>query len=76
MNTGKAILGVLVGMAAGAAIGALFATDKQGKISKKGEDPSNAMIDQRFDDLLHMIMNSRRNTNSTNDVTSKREVKV
>ena len=41
MNSGKVVLGVLAGLAAGAALGILFAPDKgtatRKKISKKGE---------------------------------------
>ena len=46
MSTGKEDLGVLVGLAAGAALGILFAPDKgsetRKKIAKKGED----MVDE------------------------------
>ena len=46
MSTGKVVLGVLVGLAAGAALGIQFAPDKgtetRKKIAKKGED----MVDE------------------------------
>ncbi|MFZ6014344.1 MAG: YtxH domain-containing protein, partial [Bacteroidota bacterium] len=42
MNNGKAVLAVVAGVAAGVALGMLFAPDKgsdtRKKISKKGED--------------------------------------
>jgi gas vesicle protein len=62
MNNGKAILAVLAGVAAGAALGVLFAPDKgsdtRKKISRKGEDLANALsdkIDDRFDELLAVV---------------------
>ena len=62
MNTGKAILGVLAGMAAGAVIGMLFAPDKgtetRRKIAKKGEDLMDSLedrIDRKFDELRAIV---------------------
>lgn len=62
MNNGKAILAVLAGVAAGAAMGVLFAPDKgsgtRKKICKKGEDLGDALderIDEKFDDLLNAL---------------------
>jgi gas vesicle protein len=59
MNTGKALLGVLIGAVAGVAIGALF-TDKRAKIS-----------DEKFDDLLSVIKDKMKNTKATEDVKTK-----
>jgi gas vesicle protein len=59
MNSGKAILGVLAGIAAGTLIGVLFAPEKgnatRKKISKKGQDLADALdekIDRKFNELL------------------------
>ncbi len=58
MSSGKVILGVLAGLAVGAALGVLFAPDKgwntRKRISKKGED----LIDdlrEKFDEFLDNI---------------------
>lgn len=62
MTTGKALLGVLAGMAAGAIIGILIAPDKGDKfrknISKKSEGLAEAIndkIDEKFEELLKTI---------------------
>ncbi len=62
MNTGKTMLAVLASLAAGAAIGVLFAPDKgsdtRKKISKKGKNLANTMtdkIDEKFDEVLTAI---------------------
>ena len=51
MSTGKVLLGVLAGVAAGAMLGILFAPDKgsntRKKISKKGEDYADAVKEDR-----------------------------
>jgi len=58
MNTGKAILGVMVGVAAGALLGVLFAPgkglDTRKKISKKGEDYKDA-VKEKFSEFLDSI---------------------
>jgi len=50
MNTGKLVLGFLAGIAAGAALGVLFAPDKgsaiRKKISRKGEDSLEDLNDK------------------------------
>lgn len=73
MTNGKAILAVLAGVAAGAALGILFAPDKgsnaRKKISKKGEDLADAVndkIDDRFDELLTAIAGKVKRTVSGN----------
>jgi gas vesicle protein len=59
MSTGKALLGVLAGIAAGAVLGMLFAPEKgsnsRKNISKKGEELANALnqkIEEKFDELM------------------------
>ena len=62
MNSGKALLGVMAGIAAGAVLGVLFAPEKgadsRKNISKKGEDLANALnqkIDEKFDELMEVV---------------------
>jgi gas vesicle protein len=79
MNTGKTMLAVLASLAAGAAIGVLFAPDKgsdtRKKISKKGENLADALgdkIDEKFDDLLTAITGKAKKTaKQENPVVSK-----
>ncbi len=55
MNTGKVVVGVLAGLAAGALLGVLFAPDKgsetRKKISKKSSDTLDELKD-KFDEML------------------------
>ena len=55
MSSGKLLLGVLAGVAAGALLGVLFAPDKgsetRKKMAKKGEDYVDG-IKEKFNDLL------------------------
>lgn len=58
MNTGKLLLGVLAGVAAGAILGILFAPDKgsvtRKKIAKRGEDYADAVKD-KFNDIIEGV---------------------
>ena len=63
MTKGKALLGVLAGIAAGAALGVLFAPDKgantRKNIARKGEDLADAIndkIEEKFDELTDTIL--------------------
>jgi gas vesicle protein len=69
MNAGRTILAVLAGVAAGAAIGVLFAPDKgsdtRKKISKKGEDLATDLagkVDLKFDELLAAVSRKAKKT--------------
>jgi len=62
MSTGKALLAVLAGIAAGAAIGVIFGPEKgsgaRKNLTKKGEDLANALnatIDEKFEQLMSSI---------------------
>lgn len=58
MNTGKVLIGVLVGMAAGAALGMLFAPDSgentRKGITQKGKDYLDE-LDHRYEGLLETL---------------------
>lgn len=58
MSSGKVLLGILAGMAVGAALGVLFAPDKgwntRKRISKKGEDFTDDLGD-KFEEFLDSI---------------------
>jgi len=58
MNTGKVLLAVLAGVAAGGLLGVLFAPDKgsvtRKKISKKSEDYAEA-LKEKFNEFLDSI---------------------
>jgi len=58
MNSGKVVLGVLAGLAAGALLGILFAPDKgsdtRKKISKQGEDYVDE-VKEKIEEFLDSI---------------------
>lgn len=58
MSSGKVLLGVLAGVAAGATLGILFAPDKgsvtRRKISRKGEDYAED-LEERFNEFIDGI---------------------
>lgn len=65
MNSGKVLLGVLAGLAAGALMGILLAPDKgsqtRRKILGKGEDFADA-LKEKFDELANTITNKLEDT--------------
>jgi len=72
MTKGKALLGVLAGVAAGAALGILFAPDKgantRKNIARKGEDLAGAIndkIEEKFDELTDTLLGKSRTRKST-----------
>jgi len=58
MSSGKVLLGLLAGVAAGALLGIMFAPDKgsvtRKKISKKGEDFAEG-VKEKFDEFLDKV---------------------
>lgn len=67
MNKGKALLGVLAGIAAGATLGVLLAPDKgentRKKITNKGDDIAKAVndqIDKKLDAVLEAILGKQK----------------
>jgi len=75
MNSGKVLLGVLAGVAAGAMIGILFAPDKgartRKKILSKGEDYADG-LQEKFDELLENMTEKFENTlKETEELMSK-----
>lgn len=60
MSSGKVILGVLAGVAVGAAIGILFAPDKGEETRKKMSEKGQGYVDdleQKFNDLISRAKN-------------------
>lgn len=67
MDTGKILLGMISGMAVGAALGVLFAPAKgsstRHKIASKGEDLGND-VDEKFHEMLQMFKDQFENMKS------------
>ncbi len=58
MNSGKVVLGMLAGLAAGAVLGILFAPDKGSKTRKQIVDKGNDYADDlkaKFDEILEAV---------------------
>jgi Gas vesicle protein len=79
MSSGKVLLGVLAGVAAGAFLGILFAPDKglntRKKIVKKGEDYADAK--DKFDEFVDNIsVKVDEVKEEVSDFTNKAKTKV
>ena len=70
MSSGKVLLGLLAGMAAGATLGILFAPDKgtstRKRISKKGDDYVEELKD-KFNDFLESLINKFESAQEESD---------
>ena len=80
MSSGKLVVGLLAGLAAGAVLGILFAPDKgtetRKKIAQKGEDYVDE-IKEKFDDLLDDLGKKMDGVNNkAKDLVSDAKVKV
>ena len=80
MTTGKALLAVVAGIAAGAALGVLFApnkgSDTRKKIVRKGEDLVDEFTDKmekKMDDLLKSVKFNRPKSEDLADVSKLRK---
>jgi gas vesicle protein len=77
MNTGKALLGVMAGIAAGAVLGMLFAPEKgsntRKNISKKGDDLANALndkVDAKFNELMNSFTGKMKKSSKAESAAS------
>ena len=69
MTQGKALLGVLAGMAAGATLGLLFAPRKgsefRSNMYRKGDDLASALsdrVEEKFEELIGLVRAGQRKT--------------
>ena len=74
MSSGKAMLGVLAGIAAGAVLGILFAPEKgsntRKNISRKTADIMDAVndkIEKKFDEVIHVVTGKMKKAKSENE---------
>ncbi|ELR68472.1 hypothetical protein C900_00306 [Fulvivirga imtechensis AK7] len=81
MTTGKALLGVLAGIAAGAVLGLLFAPEKgsdtRKTLLKKGEGLAsdlNHKIDEKFQELIGAVTGKTKKPVAENEVVKKEKV--
>lgn len=83
MKTGRAFLGVLVGITAGAALGILFAPQKgsntRRKIVRKGEDLVDTLddkVNEKFDELVDAFNRKVKKNRSQNVTVSATEREI
>jgi gas vesicle protein len=77
MTAGKALLGVVAGIAAGVALGMIFAPEKgehtRRNISKKGEELANALnekMEEKFDELMSAVTGKARTAKTKESMKS------
>ena len=77
MTAGKALLGVMAGIAAGVALGMIFAPEKgehtRKNISKKGEELANALnekMEEKFDELMSVVTGKTKPSKTKEPMTS------
>jgi gas vesicle protein len=79
MRSGKVVLGLLAGLAAGALLGVLFAPDKgsftRKKISRKGEDFADALT-EKFNEFLDSISEKYDDVQEEVDKVKSKAAKV
>jgi len=75
MNSGKIVLGILAGFAAGAILGILLAPDKGSNTRQKIVDMKNDMTDKvkaKFDELAHTVTDSlKKDKRAAEKIVSK-----
>lgn len=84
MDSKKALLGIVAGIAAGAVLGVLFAPEKGSRtrrgIARKGEDLADTLndkIDEKFDELVDALaVKMKKAKSQSNGEHAKTEVAV